>query len=336
MNPPYAFFKENGKQKMLPMIQRSVLMNCDGRIDHMAVDPLTNRLYVAARGNNTLETLEVTGSKQLTPIHDVLEPTGLLFIRESRTLVLSCSGDNSVRTYSVSEKGDLTPGKKVQFAGEVDRIEHDAAGKRIYVAHGKRLGSVSLETGQKGESLELPGMPEGFVISTVPGDDRIYVNIQSLGTVMALKRDVATGTLTVDATWTLEGVKGNYAAAFDPATGHFFAISRNPGKFVVLDTKSGKQVASLDCVDDADDAFWDPVLKRVFVSGGGNGGRVDIFQQAAPAGEGKPATYSLLHGEPTNVGARTSVLVPEQRRLIVAAPKVGVDPTFLYIYLIGP
>jgi hypothetical protein len=30
------------------------------------------------------------------------------------------------------------------------------------------------------------------------------------------------------------------------------------------------------------------------------------------------------------------VFVPEQRRLIVAAPQIGTDPTFLYIFFVGP
>jgi DNA-binding beta-propeller fold protein YncE len=177
-------------------------------------------------------------------------------------------------------------------------------------------------------------MPEGFSLD--PNSDRVYVNLQANGTVAVLKRDKATGALTLEATWAINGAKGNYAGAFDPATGHYFAVCRNPAKLVVLDTKTGTQVAALECIDDTDGAWWDPVLRRVFVSGGGSGGRVDVFQQGAASEAGKPADYKLFHKETTNVGARTSVLVPEQRRFIVAAPKIGADPTFLYVYLIGP
>lgn len=328
-NPPFSMFK-----MPLPMIQRSVLNNVEGRIDRMVVDLVSNRLFVAAKGNNTVEMLEIATSKQLPPIRDVIEPTGLLLVNDLRKLVLSCSGDNTVRTFALSATGDPTAEKTVKFEGEVDRIGYDAPGKRVFVAHGKKLGSFDIATGERGPSLELPATPEGFSIS--PSDDRIFVNVQSTGTVAVVKRTSGTGELKLDATWTIKDAKGNYASALDPVAGHLFVVCRNPAKLVVLDTKSGEQVAVLDCVDDTDDAWWDVVNKRLYVSGGGSGGRVDIFQQTAATEAGKSPTYTIFHKETTNVGARASVLVGEQRRLIVAAPKIGIDPTFLYIYLIGP
>jgi hypothetical protein len=72
----------------------------------------------------------------------------------------------------------------------------------------------------------------------------------------------------------------------------------------------------------------------VYVSCGGNGGFVDVYAQTSE--DGKVSGYSRYHQERTNVGCRTCVFVPEQRRLIVAAPQIGTDPTFLYIFFVGP
>lgn len=336
VNPPYTMFRDQqtGKQNMLPMIQRSVLQNVEGRLNQLAVDPLSNRAYIAAKNGNSVEMLEVTTSKQLPPIRGLLEPAGVLVLKDERKLIVSCGGDNSVRTYALDAFGEPTPEKTIKFEGEVDVIRADGANKRVYVGHGRKIGSFSLETGERGPSLELPAMPEAFSID--PSSDRVYINLQSQGSVAVATRDAKTGEMKLETTWKLKDASGNYASALDPAAGHYFAVCRNPGRLIVLDTKTGEQIASLACIGDSDSAWWDPVQKRVYVSGGEGSGRVDIFQQGAPAEAGKPATYSILHTEVTNVGARTSVMIPEQRRLIVAAPKIGADPAFLYIYLIGP
>src|SRR5262249_19094197 len=65
-NPPFTMFKDQhtGKQLQLPMIQRSVLNGVPGKINHMAMDPGINRLYVAAKAKNSLEMLDVANNKQ--------------------------------------------------------------------------------------------------------------------------------------------------------------------------------------------------------------------------------------------------------------------------------
>lgn len=329
MNPPFGMFKD----AKLPMIQRSVLNGVDGRIDKMAVDLISGRLYVAAKSKGSLEMLDPEGSKQQPPVVDLPEPTGLLVISDLRKLVLSCARDNSVRVFSLTDTGDPMPERVIKFEGETECVRYDAAANRVYVGHGWKLGSFSLETGERGKSIDLPHAPEGFVID--PGSDRIYVNIAQRGAIAVLKRSEG-GELSLETTWSLKDLKGNYPMALDPSNGHLFVVCRNaPAKLVVVDTRNGNQVAAVDCTDDADDCWWDAVQKRIYVSCGGNGGFVDCFQQESSSGA--VTGYKRYHQERTNVGCRTSVFTPEHRRLIVAAPKIGgADPTFIYIFLVGP
>src|SRR5690606_21769305 len=115
---------------------------------------------------------------------------------------------------------------------------------------------------------------EGVVLA----EGRAFVNIPSSGQIAVLDRS-ADGTLSAAATWTLKDIKGNYGLALDPASGHLFAACRNPAKLAVIDSSTGEQVAALDLAEEADDLWWDPVLKRIYVSCGGGGGSVDVFQQ---------------------------------------------------------
>ena len=87
--------------------------------------------------------------------------------------------------------------------------------------------------------------------------------------------------------------------------------TRKPARVVVLDARDGNVVASFPCVADADDLFYDAARERIYVSGGE--GFVDVF-------DGSPAGQFLRLGHvPTAPGARTSLWVPELRRLYVAA-----------------
>lgn len=321
-NPPYGMFKG----AVLPMIQRSVMQNVTGKIGQLGMDLVSGRLYVAAKNMGTVEMMDAGLLKQLSPITELSEPQGILVVSDLRRLVVSCTGDNSVSVFTLADDGQPAAERKLEFSGECDPLGYDAAAKRVYVGHGKNLGSFNIETGEKGPSLELPGMPEGFVVDAT--SDRVFVNIAKAGTVLALKRS-ASGELKKDAEWKIKDLTDNYPMAFDPVRGHLFTVTRNPSKLVVLDTKAdGKQVAAFNCTDDCDTLWWDSVQKRIFAACGG--GKVDVFQVDA-AGEYKP-----LHQEQTNIGCRTSIFVPEQRRLVVAAPKVGEDPVFLYIFIVGP
>lgn len=319
------------KNEKLPMIQRSVLKDVSGRIDRMAVDLVSGRLYVAARNKGTLEMLDLDGSKQAPLIPDLPEPQGVLVVSDLRKLVVSCGGDNSVRVFALSPTGDATEERSIKFAGETDPLRYDPATKRMYVGHGKFMSSFDLMTGEKGAMLELPGMPEGFVID--PTSNRVYINIAQTGQVVVAERSDS-GELKIAETWTLKDLKGNNPMALDPTGGHLFIVCRNPSKFVVLDTKTGNQLGALDVTDDADDCWWDMVQKRVYVSAGGAGGFVDCYQQQSE--NGRVSGYTRYHQQRTNVGCRTSVFVPEHRRLIVAAPSLGTDPTFIYVFIVGP
>jgi len=52
-------------QEPLSLVRSIELPHVEGRIDHLAFDPATERLYVAALGNNTVEVLDVKGGVHL-------------------------------------------------------------------------------------------------------------------------------------------------------------------------------------------------------------------------------------------------------------------------------
>jgi hypothetical protein len=77
---------------------------------------------------------------------------------------------------------------------------------------------------------------------------------------------------------------------------------RKPPKMLVLDTGSGKRVASLDGFGNTDDLFYDAADKRVLLSGGA--GCISVFDQT------NSDTYKQVRTIDTPAGSRTSFFVP--------------------------
>jgi hypothetical protein len=64
---------------------------------------------------------------------------------------------------------------------------------------------------------------------------------------------------------------------------------------------------------DSDDIFYDPSNKIIYISSGQ--GLIDIFKQQ------DANHYKLYSKIPTEAGARTSLFVPELKRIYVAVPE---------------
>jgi hypothetical protein len=113
----------------------------------------------------------------------------------------------------------------------------------------------------------------------------------------------------------------------DDTDKRLFVGCRIPAKLVVLDTTSGRIVASLSTIGDADDIFYDAGRHVVYVIGGE--GAVDVFRQ-------RDADHYEPDGRITTVpGARTGLFVPALNRLFVAVPHRGLQSARILVYEIN-
>src|SRR5206468_3818075 len=81
----------------------------------------------------------------------------------------------------------------------------------------------------------------------------------------------------VVAKWVLKEAGANFSMWLDEPNRRLFVGCRKPAKLLVLDTDTGKTVAAIDCVGDADDLFRDPATRRIYVSGGE--GAISVIEQ---------------------------------------------------------
>ena len=90
---------------------------------------------------------------------------------------------------------------------------------------------------------------------------------------------------------------------------------RLPARLVILDTISGRIIATLPIVGDTDDVFYDPSKRSIYVIGGA--GAVDVLRQR------DPNNYERVARITTAAGARTGLFVASSNRLYIAVPHRG-------------
>lgn len=290
----------------LAEVQAIALPGVTGRIDHFAVDPAGNRLFVSALGNHTLEVLDVAAGKRITSIKGLVEPQGVAYVPDAHRIVVAMRGG------SVASFDDHSYERKATLAdlGDSDNLRY--ASSQLWLGYGEgALGLLDPSTLKLGTNIVVGGHPESFRLEE--GGARIFVNVPDKREILVVDRDKRTAVMHIPV-----GPTNNYPMWLDEAGHRLFVGIRRPARLLVFDTESAKRLAAVPCVGDTDDLFYDAKRGRVYVIGGE--GYVDVFD-AAPAGK-----YERIARIPTRAGARTGLWSPELDRLFVAWPARGGKP----------
>jgi hypothetical protein len=150
---------------------------------------------------------------------------------------------------------------------------------------------------------------------------RLFVNLTGLNSVGVFDREKRTQL----ATWSVaQEAQHNVPLAFDEANHRLFLATTKPEKLIVLDSDSGRVVASLPCVGLADDLAYDPGSKRIYISGTEF---VDVFQQTDADHH-----YEQIGHIPGSFRAKTAILVPQHNRYYLAVPHHGDKEAEVRVY----
>jgi hypothetical protein len=291
------------------------LPGVEGRIDHFSVDVPNQRLFVAALENGSVEILDIRREERTAEIKGLEEPQGVYYDFKTGRLYVATGGDGKLRIY---DGKSLTVKETLGFGGDADNVRYDEQTGNIWVGYGKGGIAIANAGGQNVGSVALDSHPESFQFE--PNRDRVYVNVPKQFGIAVVDRKKRV----VVAKWGLGVQFGNYPMALDDTHKRLFVGCRIPAKLVVLDTSSGRIVASLSTVGDTDDIFYDAGRRVVYVIGGE--GAVEVFRQR-----------DADHYEPdgriiTAPGARTGLFVPALNRLFVAVPHRGLQSAKVLVY----
>jgi DNA-binding beta-propeller fold protein YncE len=311
-----AIMRSGTAQEPLTLVRSIDLPHVEGRIDHLAFDPLTERLYVAALGNNTVEVLDLKAGTHVKSLAGFKEPQGIALATDTKTVAVANGQGEGLQLIGAD---DFRSAAMIRLGDDADNVRYDAAAKKLFVGFGSgALAAIDPAAGKLLGQAKLAGHPESFQLEREGA--RAFVNVPTAEHVAVVDRT----SMKVTGTWPVTSARANYPMALDEANHRLFIGCRRPAKGLVLDTTSGKEIASFDIVGDTDDLFYDAARKRLYVSGGD--GYIDVIQDQ---GGNKFARVAHLA---TAGGARTSLFIADQSRLYLAVPHRGTQKAEIRVY----
>jgi DNA-binding beta-propeller fold protein YncE len=281
-----------------------------GKFDHFALDATGKRLFAAATGVQSVLVIDLATGKIVDTLKGLGKPHGLAWVPSSGRLFVA---DGGKATLDVFEGSPLKLVKTIPLSEDADDMVFDAATGLLYVGHGgtdaanpSRVAIVDAKSLTLVANIPVTSHPEALELD--PKGDRIFANIADDGQIAVI--DGKTHTLT--STWALKGAKGNTPLAYDDADDLLLVGCRTPAKLLVLNARTGEEIASAPTSAGADDLFFDPATRRAYLIAGS--GSIDSFKIAS---DGKIQT---LPATQTATGAKTGLLAHGDSDLYIGIP----------------
>jgi DNA-binding beta-propeller fold protein YncE len=303
------------------------LPNVQGGFNHMSVDAGHQRLFAAAPTNNTVEIIDLRSGKPWRSLGGE-SPAAVRFAPEFNQLYVSHrstlprDGGQSVYIYDGQSFGLLT---KIDLGSRLDELQYNARAKQLYVgcmtAGKTAIAVIGIPEGKLLGKVPLPASPQGIAVEQE--GMRIFANVPGLRQIAVIDREKRT----LLKSWPLRDVQGNTPIGLDEADYRLFVGTRQPARLVVFNTVTGKPIAEVAIHGGADDLFYDPAHRRIYVSCGE--GFIDVIEQR------NPDRYQLEESIPTVTGAGTSTFSAQLNSFYLGVPRRGSKPAEIRVFRVG-
>ncbi len=303
-------------QEKLPLklITTTPMPGFTGDFDHFGLDLKGNRLFLAAEEHKTVEVFDLRTGERIHSIEGFGQPLMMVYLPESNRLVVTDGGDSAVQLVDCRKYKII---KTVKLGQGVDHGVLNPLNKYYYVESGGGssapthvLSIIDTKSFKRvGEVAGLPGSSnEGMVIDRA--GKKLYINLTGTDEVGVV--DLETGKLV--AKWPLPDAHVAHAMVLDEPDHRIFIATRQPARFIVFNTDTGKVVTSLPCVGVNSDMSFDVSRRRIYVTGSET---ASVFEQ------GDSDHYLHIAEVPTAYRAKSSIFVPELKRLYIAVSGKG-------------
>jgi DNA-binding beta-propeller fold protein YncE len=300
----------------------------DGDFDHFTVDLHGNRLFVAAEENSKVLVFDLRTNKLVHIITDLKRPHAMLFREDLKKLFVV---DGDLPGCKIYNSDTYQAMSTIKLLNDADSMLYDPAAKHLYIVNGGREAHLSYEfisivdtttdkllTEMKIDSDHLEAL------AMEKSSPRMYVSITGHDAIGVIDRE----TSTLMETWSIaDQGSQNTPVALDEPDHRLFTVTRKPGKFLALDTNTGRVVFSVPTVSHADDLTFDERMKRIYIAGDGF---LDVFKQS------DPDHYDLMERVPTRFRAQTALLIRELNTYYVAVPHHEDKPAEILLHKILP
>jgi DNA-binding beta-propeller fold protein YncE len=299
-------------QEKLPLklIATTPMPGFTGDLDHFGLDLKGNRLFLASEDQKTVEVFDLRTGARIHSIKGFGQPLTMAYLAESDRLIVTDGGDTDA--VELVDCKDYKIIKTLKLGQGVDHGAYNPLNSYFYVENGGGpdgkthvLSIIDTKSfTQVGEVGGLPGNSnEGMVIDHE--GKKLYVNLtgtDEIGVIDLNSRQLI-------ARWSLPDAHVAHAIALDEPNHRLFTATRKPSRFIVFNTDTGKVVTALPCVGVNSDMSLDVARKRIYVTGSET---ASVFEQR------DADHYEHIAEVPTAYRAKSSIFVPELKRLYVA------------------
>jgi YVTN family beta-propeller protein len=290
--------------RSLELVQTIPLKGAPGRLDHLAIDTKGGRLFVANLSNSSLDIIELKAGKLVKQIPHQQKIQGVAHAPDVDRIFVGNGVDGLCNVFD-GHTYKLVGSIKLEDA---DNVRYDSRSQQVYVTHApSALSVIDVKTLKVKATIKLPGPPEALQLH--PSEPRLYVNTLKPAQVAVIDTEKNE----VVARFPLTLAESNYPLALDPMGGRIFVGCRKKPRIVVLDLKTGKEVAAVAIPADIDDLFYDAKRRRLYASCG------EGF--LAVVGAKESDRYHEVERVATGKLARTCLFDPDSGRLYLPVPR---------------
>jgi DNA-binding beta-propeller fold protein YncE len=289
-------------------VLKAVKAGGEGGFDYVYADPANRKLYVPRGGLNPR--VSVFDLDTLAPAGEIPGVSGHGAAVDAK----SGHGFASSKPLAMWDAHTLAPLKTIEVQGGPDGILGDPSSQRIYVlSHGApNVTVINAVDGSVAGTIDLGGAPEQAVSD---GKGHLYIDLENKDQVAV----VDAKTMTKTGVYGLEGKCGGPAGlAFDVKNHVLFVACRNPATMTMLNSDTGKVLASLSIGRGVDGAVFNPATREAFSSQGD--GTLTVVKELSPT------RFEVEQTVQTELGAKTLTLDPKTNRILLIAAEFGPAP----------
>lgn len=276
-----------------------------GGWDYLVADSGAHRLYVTH--GTTVEVLDSTTGKTIGSIAGLKGVHGVALDPEGRFGYISDGRGNAVVVF---DRKTLATVASIPAGTNPDGIAYEPVTRTVWAFNGRSNDVTVIDTASRRvlATIPLPGKPE---FPQADGKGHVFDNIEDKNSIVELDAR----NRTVVATWPLSSCESPSGMAIDTRQHRLFSVC-DGGKMAVVNSETGKQVASAEIGEGPDAAGYDPARQLAFSSNGG--GTLSVVDAAHG--------YKTVESLPTQKGARTMTYDAGTDRIFVVTAEFGATP----------
>jgi DNA-binding beta-propeller fold protein YncE len=288
---------------------RTIKLGGEGFWDYLAFDSPTRRLFIS-RGNKVV-VLDVDTEKV---VGEIPNTSGVHGIALAPDLGRGFTSNGAAGTVTIFDLKTLQVIGQVKAGTNPDAILYDSVSKRVFAMNGRSGDSTAIDgaTGNVAGTIPVGGKLE---FGVADGSGHVYVNVEDKGEEV----QIDSKNLAVTARWALAPCKEPSGLAIDRTHRRLFVGCDNE-MMAVVDTDTGKVIATPAIGDGVDANQFDPETSFAFASNGESGTLTVVHEDS-------PDKFSVVENVPTQVGARTMALDPRTHEVYLVTATFGPRPT---------